>query len=112
MTGEPAEHRAVGVHVAALAGMVIVQAEIAPWDGASPTRKSFIVKPRVCDRPVEVFASQGLSAVLAVVGDPLLALVVPLGAHYYCLVGKEFGDLLGEPGGQESSHDGISLPPL
>ena len=49
MIGEPVEHRAVGVHGAALPGMVILQAEISPWDGVSPTRKGFIVKPRVCD---------------------------------------------------------------
>ena len=49
MIGEPAEHRAVGVLRAALPSMVILQAEIAPWDGASTTCKGLIVKPRVCD---------------------------------------------------------------
>ena len=49
MTGEPAEHWAVEVHRAALPDMVILQAEIAPWDGANPTPKDFVVKPWVCD---------------------------------------------------------------
>ena len=49
MIGEPAEHQAVVVLRAALPAMVILQAEIAPWDGASPTREGFFVKPRVCD---------------------------------------------------------------
>ena len=112
MAGEPAEHWAVGIYWAALPGVVILQAKIAPWDGASPAREGFIVQPRVRNRPVEVFASQGLSTMLAIIGDPLLALVIPLRPNYNSLIGKEFGCLLGEPGGKEGSHDGVPFQPL
>ena len=40
VAGEPAEHWAVGIHWAALPSVVILQAKIAPWDGASPAVKA------------------------------------------------------------------------
>ena len=77
--------------------MMILKAVGASGDGPGPPSKSFVIKPWVGRRPVQVFTGQGLPAKLAVVNNPLLSFIIPFRPYNRGLVCKKFLSIFGEP---------------
>jgi len=80
------------------------------WHG--PARECLVIQSCVCHRPIKVSAGQGLPPELAVVSHPTSRLIIPFRPNYSRLVGKQFGCLCRESGGQGCCHQWVPLHPL
>ena len=76
--------------------MVITNTEWPLGYGFGPACEGFIIQASVQDWPIQVLSSQRIPVETAVIGDPLGALVVPLGPHDQRLVLKLFWGFVGE----------------
>ena len=86
--------------------MIILKIVRATGNGFGPAGKGLIVEAWVCDRPIQVFSSQGLPSVLPVVGNPAATLIIPFGPNNSGLISTQLGSLLGEMGAEDRRHDG------
>ena len=62
---EPAKHPPVGIAGAMCCQVVVLQAVLAPGDRPGSACEGLVIKPRVGDRPVQVFPGQALPPELA-----------------------------------------------
>ncbi len=73
---EPTQHRPCEVIGTVFPCVVLLEAELAPWDGLGPSREGLIVEGAIRLGPIEVLVGQGFSAVLPVVCHPHAWLIV------------------------------------